>query len=250
MAMKTRRSIVHIDAAKCNGCGQCVTACAEGAIQLLEGKARLVKEQYCDGLGVCLGECPAGAITIEQRAAEEFHADATAEHLRAIGRDPAPASAQVRHHGSAHGGCPFAVAQTFTPAAAARATGQASSLGQWPVQLALVPPAAPYFQGAHLLVTADCVPFAYADYHGDLLAGKAVVIGCPKLDDAQAYVEKLTALLRASDLRSLTVAVMEVPCCRGLVNVVEQARAASGKEIPLAVVTISLRGKRLAPALA
>ena len=238
MATNAQRNIVHIDAEKCNGCGQCVTGCAEGAIQLVDGKARLVKEQYCDGLGACLGECPQGAITIAQREAEAFDPEATEEHLKRIGRQPLAA----RNHAPA--ACPSARAQAFAPAGSA-ATGQASALGQWPVQLMLVPTNAPCFQGADLLITADCVPFAYADYHADLLAGKAVVVGCPKLDDSGYYVEKLAALLRDSDVRSLTVAIMEVPCCRGMVRVAQQAVADSGKDLPLEVVTIGLRGERL-----
>jgi Pyruvate/2-oxoacid:ferredoxin oxidoreductase delta subunit len=253
MATIAQRNIVHIDAEKCNGCGQCVTGCAEGAIQLIDGKARLVKEQYCDGLGACLGECPQGAITIEQREAEAFDPAATEEHLKRIGRQPlaahnhAPAacpSAAAHSFAAGPAGCPSARAQAFAPTGSA-ATGQASALGQWPVQLMLVPTNAPYFQGADLLITADCVPFAYADYHADLLAGKAVVVGCPKLDDSGYYVEKLAALLRDSDVRSLTVAIMEVPCCRGMVRVAQQAVADSGKDLPLEVVTIGIRGERL-----
>ena len=249
MAAKTVRSIIHIDEEKCNGCGQCVTACAEGAIQLVDGVAKLVKEQYCDGLGACLGECPQGAITVAPRVAEEYDADATADRLRSLGRDPATAYAHAHDQASpggpgSHGsGCPGAAARSFAPAA--EVAGQASALRQWPVQLTLVPPTAPYFQGADLLLTADCVPYAYADYHSNLLAGKAVAIGCPKLDDPQSYLDKLTAILTQSDIRSLTVAIMEVPCCRGLVRVAQEALAASGKEIPLAVVTIGVRGEKL-----
>ena len=241
---KVSRSIVRIDEERCDGCGQCASACAEGAIQIVDGKARLVSERYCDGLGACIGECPQGAITIEQRPAEEFDEEATREHLRRMGRDPEGAHGHVEH---AHAGCPSAAAQTFAPAGRrAGQTGNASALGQWPVQLMLVPPDAPYFQGADLLVTADCVPFAYADYHAELLAGKAVVVGCPKLDDAQHYVHKLAQILSASDIRSLTVAIMEVPCCRGLVRIVEQAMEEAGKEAPLEIVTIGIRGEKKA----
>ncbi|UCC69792.1 MAG: 4Fe-4S binding protein [Armatimonadota bacterium] len=263
------RNVVHIDEEKCNGCGQCVTACAEGAIQLVDGKARLVSEIYCDGLGACIGECPQGAITVEQRDAEDYDVRATREHLRRIGRDPSAAHDPNAEHGHAHAGedlpcgCAGSAARAFTPAAqgvcpgsaprsvAAGAergrTGQPSALGQWPVQLALVAPNAPYFQGADLLVTADCVPYAYADYHADLLAGKAVVVGCPKLDTAEYYVGKLAAILSASDLKSISVAIMEVPCCRGLVRIVEQALAQSGKDLPFEVVTIGVRGEKQVP---
>jgi Pyruvate/2-oxoacid:ferredoxin oxidoreductase delta subunit len=238
MAAPVRRQIVLIDEEKCNGCGQCAAACAEGAIQVIEGKARLVKEEYCDGLGACLGECPQDAIRIEERIAGAFDPEATEAHLRRLGRGPAPA------HQHAPAGCPSAAAQSFAPAAAARPPGQASALAPWPVQLHLVPPAAPYFQGADLLVTADCVPFAYADYHADLLAGKAVVVGCPKLDDTASYLDKLTAIFSASDIRSITVAIMEVPCCRGLVQLVQRALAQSGKDLPVDVVTITVRGEK------
>jgi Pyruvate/2-oxoacid:ferredoxin oxidoreductase delta subunit len=241
MSAPVRRQIVVIDEEQCNGCGQCAAACAEGAIQVIEGKARLVKEEYCDGLGACLGECPQGAIRIEERVAGAFDQEATEEHLRRLGRSPAPA------HQHTPTGCPSAAVHTFAPAAAARPAGQASALAQWPVQLHLVPPAAPYFQGADLLVTADCVPFAYADYHADLLAGKTVVVGCPKFDDAGFYVDKLAAIFSASDIRSVTVAIMEVPCCRGLVQVVRRALAQSGKDLPVQVVTITIRGERQAP---
>jgi Fe-S-cluster-containing hydrogenase component 2 len=242
MALRTVRSIIHIDEEKCNGCGLCATACAEGAIQIVDGKARLVKEQYCDGLGACLGECPQGAIRIEQRVADGYDADATADHLRTLGRDPA--AAYAHEYGAAPASCPGAAVKSFAPAATAVAVAQASALRQWPVQLTLVPPVAPYFQGADLLLTADCVPYAYADYHSELLAGRAVVVGCPKLDNTQAHVEKLTAILTQSEIRSLTVAIMEVPCCQGLVRVAQEALAASGKDIPLAVVTIGIRGNR------
>jgi ferredoxin len=253
MSQGKLRNIIQIDAAKCNGCGQCALACAEGAIAIIDGKARLIREQYCDGLGACLGECPQGAITIEQRPAEEYNVAATREHLANIGRDPNEAydPSHPKAHGpgrpcpSVHSGCPGSMARAFAPAVkTAGTTGQPSALGQWPVQLMLVPPDAPYFQGVDLLITADCVPFAYADYHADLLAGKAVVVGCPKLDDAQFYIEKLAAILTASDIRSITVAIMEVPCCRGLSYIVEQALLKSGKRLPVETMVIGIRGEK------
>ena len=243
MAREALRTIIRIDEEKCNGCGQCVEACAEGAIQLVDGKARLVSESYCDGLGACIGECPQGAISFERRVAEEFDERAVEAHLRQTGRAPATP------HAHDHARCPGAAARQFQPAGhAGRSTGQASALGQWPVQLALVPPTAPYFQGADLLVTADCVPFAYADYHADLLSGKAVVVGCPKLDDAEFYVQKLGAILSASDIRSITVAIMEVPCCRGLERIVRRAVAQAGKHLPVEVVTIGIQGEKVGEA--
>ncbi len=263
------RTIIHIDEEKCDGCGQCANACAEGAIRIVDGKAKLVSEVYCDGLGACIGECPTGALWTEERESEEYDVEATREHLTRIGRDPSAAHDPNAEHAPSKEplpcGCPSTTSQAFEPAAArpacpgtaARAftaaaeqgrTGQPSALGQWPVQLTLVPPNAPYFQGADLLVTADCVPFAYADYHADLLAGKAVVVGCPKLDDTEFYADKLAAILAASDIRSLTVAIMEVPCCGGLVRVVERALEQSGKDIPVEIVTIGVRGEKKQPA--
>jgi Pyruvate/2-oxoacid:ferredoxin oxidoreductase delta subunit len=252
------RNIIHIDEEKCNGCGQCAIACAEGAIEIVDGKARLVSEVYCDGLGACIGECPTGALWIERREADEYDVQATREHLQRMGRDPNAAhdpEAEHDHLPAEAGqnlacGCPGTAARAFTRAAQRARTGQPSALGQWPVQLTLVPPDAPYFQGADLLVTADCVPFAYADYHADLLAGKAVVVGCPKLDDAQFYVKKLADILSASDIRSITVAIMEVPCCGGLVRIVEQALRDSGRNLPVELVTIGVRGEKKVPAAA
>ncbi len=271
MTAKTVRNVIHIDEEKCDGCGQCAIACAEGAIEIVDGKARLVSERYCDGLGACLGECPQGAITVEQREADDYDVAATRQHLQSIGRDPAAAHDPGAEHENPEDelpcGCPGSAAREFTPAAAqtacpgsaARAfapsagqgrAAQPSALGQWPVQLTLVPPDAPYFQGADLLVTADCVPYAYADYHADLLAGKAVVVACPKLDNAAAHLAKLAAILSASDIRSITVAIMEVPCCGGLVPLVTRALAESGKSIPLEVITIGVRGEKKTPVAA
>jgi NAD-dependent dihydropyrimidine dehydrogenase PreA subunit len=244
------RKIVRIDPDKCNGCGDCVPSCAEGAITIVNGKAVLAADNLCDGLGACLGECPMDAITIEEREAEEFDEAAVAQHLSAQGKplsahghapQPAPAA---HHHGG--GGCPGSRAMSFarpqesasTPAAASRQ----SQLGQWPVQLTLVPPTAPYFQGADLLITADCVPFAYANYHEDFLKGKSVVVGCPKLDDNNFYQQKLTELFSKSDVKSITVLKMEVPCCGGIAVAAQQALAACGKQIPFKIVTIGIQG--------
>jgi Fe-S-cluster-containing hydrogenase component 2 len=233
------RNIVQIDREKCNGCGLCVPACAEGAIGIVEGKAILFSDNLCDGLGACLGECPRDAITVIQRAADEFDEEAVARHL---GKTADEATAP----GTRHGGCPGSRAislpprQAATPSAAAK---QPSQLRQWPVQLHLAPVSAPYFQDADLLIAADCVPFAYADFHRDFLAGNAVLIGCPKLDDNRFYQEKLTELFRVANLRSITVLRMEVPCCGGIVMAARQALAASGRDIPFHEVTITIRGE-------
>jgi NAD-dependent dihydropyrimidine dehydrogenase PreA subunit len=236
------RKIVQIDQDKCNGCGLCVPSCAEGAIQIVDGKAQIAAENLCDGLGACLGDCPQDAITIIEREADVFDEAAVEKHLREK-LAPAPAA-----QAAAHSGCPGSRAMSFSPApanAAPSGAAQPSQLAQWPVQLMLVPPTAPYFKDAELLITADCVPFAYADYHRDFLAGKAVVVACPKLDDSRAYTEKLTELFRSSGIKGVTVLRMEVPCCGGIVAAARQALAASGKEIPLREVTISIRGEIL-----
>jgi NAD-dependent dihydropyrimidine dehydrogenase PreA subunit len=241
------RKIVRIDPDKCNGCGECVPSCAEGAITIINGKAVLAAENLCDGLGACLGECPLGAITVEEREADEFDEVAVEKHLATQGK-PAPSHvpqpAAQQHHA---GGCPGSRAMSFnrpqesTPAVS---TGsRQSQLAQWPVQLHLVSTAAPYFQGADLLITADCVPVAYAGYHEDFLKGKAVVMGCPKLDDNNFYTQKLTELFSKSDIKSITVLKMEVPCCGGIAVAARQALAASGKQIAYKEVTIGIQGQ-------
>jgi len=234
------RKIVHIDEEKCNGCGLCIPNCAEGAIKIIDGKAKLVSDKLCDGLGACLGHCPQGAITIIEREAEEF--DEQAVHA---------ATHRTQHHSVPHpfGGCPGSRMRMFEDTEEQNdegpEPGQKSQLRQWPVQLMLVPVNAPYFKNADLLITADCVPFAYADYHADLLKGKKVVVGCPKLDDIHYYSEKLTEIIKNNDLKSITVAYMEVPCCMGIVMAAERAIAASGKDIPLNKVQISIDGHKI-----
>ncbi len=192
------RKIVEIAAAKCNGCGLCVNACAEGAIQLVDGKARLVQDDYCDGLGACLGECPQGAITITEREAATFDAQAVAVHLTSHDRE-APARTPVMPHA----GCPGAAMRQFN--AEAPASRVPGALRQWPVQLHLVSPTAPYFRDADLLLAADCAAFACGDFHARFLAGHALAIACPKLDDPTGYVEKLAAMISEGGLRSLTI---------------------------------------------
>jgi NAD-dependent dihydropyrimidine dehydrogenase PreA subunit len=239
------RKIVNIDQDKCDGCGLCVPSCAEGAIRIVDGKAQISADNLCDGLGACLGDCPRDAISIVEREADAFDEEAVEKHLHA--KPAAPAPPKPAPH---HGGCPGSRMASFAPPpspAATTAGPQPSQLAQWPVQLHLVPVQAPYFQGADLLIAADCVPFAYPEFHRDLLAGKAVVIGCPKLDDNGAYKEKLTELFRVSGIKSVTVARMEVPCCGGIAMAAQQALAASGKEIPFRIVTVSIRGELLEP---
>ncbi len=240
--MKTLRKIIKIDEEKCTGCGECVIACAEGAIQIVDGKARLVSETYCDGLGACLGECPEGAISIEEREAEEFDEEATEAYIK-----------QLEEEKSLPQTCPGAAAMQIerqaTPTAAVPSEATPSELTNWPVQLMLVSPNAPYFQDSDLLLVADCVPFALADLHTKFLRGRPLVIGCPKLDDASYYVEKMTEILKQSSVNSLTVVQMEVPCCSGLNYIASKAVATSGKDIPVNDVTISVQGEVMADAL-
>jgi Pyruvate/2-oxoacid:ferredoxin oxidoreductase delta subunit len=246
------RKIVNIDEDKCNGCGLCVPNCAEGAIQIIDGKAKLIAENLCDGLGACLGECPQGAITIVEREADEFDEAAVHAHLNKKEEH----SCNHQHgHGHHHhgGGCPGSRAMEINRQNNVAKTAAVSSgdievkikpqLSQWPVQLMLVPERAPYFENADLLITADCVPFAYPNYHLDLLKGKKVVVGCPKLDDIGYYVEKLTGIIKNNSINSITVAFMEVPCCSGIVRAAETALQMSGKNIPLKKVKISINGE-------
>ncbi len=237
MTTRTLRKIVRIDEEKCNGCGACVPACAEGAIQIVDGKAKLISEQYCDGLGACLGECPQGAIIIEERAAEDFDEEAVKLHLEA----------KTHTEEELPCGCPSATVVQFerqeaTGVLPRETVDQQSMLSQWPVQLTLVPPSAPFLQGADLVLAADCVPFAYAGFHHDFLRGHALLVACPKLDDFQAHQRKLTEILRHSQVKSLTVVHMEVPCCFGLVHMAKQAIHLSDKDIPFKEVTVGVRG--------
>jgi len=254
MTTKVMRKIVKIDEEKCNGCGACVPACAEGALQIIDGKAKLISEIYCDGLGACLGECPQDAIKIEEREAEDFDEAAVEHHLHRMQHAeeklpcgcPSTTVTQFEQ-GSGFSGCPSANVARFTRpegsgVATAEAGRQESLLGHWPVQLTLVPPTAPFLRGADVVLAADCVPFAYPEFHRDYLKDHALLVACPKLDDYQAHLRKLIEILRQSELKSLSVVHMEVPCCSGLVQMARQAIAASGRDIPLSEVTVGIRG--------
>ena len=285
----SKRKIVQIDEDKCNGCGLCIPNCHEGALQMIDNKARLVSDLFCDGLGNCLGHCPEGAITIVEREAEPYDEKKTMEdNIVPKGTNTIKAHLEhLRDHGTKKYleealeylkekeiknpmevlrnqkflvprknkfleenkmetpcGCPGAalreVNQENNPE---NNTEQSSALRQWPVQLNLLPPQAPFFENSHLLVCADCVPFANPNFHSKLLNGKSLVIGCPKLDDVGAYQEKLTEIFKNNKIKSITTAIMEVPCCYGLQAAVEEAVKASGKEIPVIKETIGINGE-------
>jgi len=230
-----KRKIIEIDREKCNGCGQCVVACHEGAIQMVDGKAKLVSDIYCDGLGDCIGECPVDAIKIIEREAGAFDEVAVSKKMQTQqGSSAAPS------------GCPGMQSFSFNndvPSTAIQpVTGGVSALTQWPVQLHLVPIQAPFWQNSDLLIAADCVAIAYPDLHAKLLKGRSVAMACPKLDDTSTYVGKLTAIFKQNDIKSITVARMTVPCCSKISVIVDAALTASGKEIPCKTITINLDG--------
>jgi NAD-dependent dihydropyrimidine dehydrogenase PreA subunit len=259
-----KRKIVHIDPDKCNGCGLCVPNCAEGAIQIVDGKARLLAENLCDGLGACLGECPEGAITIEERNADAFDEKVVEKHLKSIGREPVPAhgGGQGHHHDGHHGhghpekhhghghhaggfACPSSRAMSHDrpPAAAAPAGEVRSELGHWPVKLQLVPPTAPFFRGKELVVAADCGAVAFGDFHRRFLKDAAVVIQCPKFGEQDFVIPKLAGIMAEGGITGVTVVRMEVPCCGGLSWAVQKALQQSGKAgLPLREVVVGVRG--------
>jgi len=241
-----KRKIIKIDENKCNGCGLCVDACHEGALQIIDGKAKLISESYCDGLGNCLPVCPQNAIIIEERLAEAYDEE-TVKKMMAEKE-----IAKLHQQEPIHFGCPGsrlrAIKRESNPTETVLNNQSQSSAGkpesqlrQWPVQIQLVPPNAPYFKNAHLLVAADCTAYAYANIHQDFMRNKITIIGCPKLDDVN-YASKFTQILNYNDIKSITILRMEVPCCGGIVYAVQQALMNSGKMIPWRVVTISTEG--------
>lgn len=237
------RKIIKIDESKCNGCGLCAEACHEGAIGMVDGKAKLLRDDYCDGLGDCLPVCPTDAITFEEREAAEYDRAAVEANMAAAGKAPAGGCPGSAARAILHSGCPGSSAKNIAPATddSGSMPGIPSHLSQWPVQIKLAPLNAPYFDGADLLIAADCSAFAYGDFHRDFIRDRIVLIGCPKLDSVD-YSEKLTAILQANDIRSVTVTRMEVPCCGGIQFAAESAVAASGKDIPIDVITIGIDG--------
>lgn len=239
------RKIIKIDEDLCNGCGLCAQACHEGAIALVDGRAKLIRDDYCDGLGNCLPVCPTGAISFEEREAAEYNEELVKQHQQSSGQAPAPV-----HHGGCPGSRAMAMNKPTRPAvtrpamAREESVREESELRQWPVQIQLVPVNAPYFENANLLVAADCSAFAYAGFHKDFIRNHITLIGCPKLDHVD-YAEKLTAILKHNNIRSIKVVRMEVPCCGGIEHAVKQALIASGKMIPWQVSVISVNGELL-----
>jgi ferredoxin len=276
--MGSKRKIIRVDEEKCTGCAECIPNCPEGALQVIDGKARLVSDLFCDGLGACVGHCPTGAMTVEERVAEPYDEaqvmenivkagpNTIAAHLKHLKDHSAcdyynEALAYLKQHnipspekseaGSQEPklacGCPGSAVRGLTPSSTRSLDpsipSRPSALRNWPIQLTLIPPSAPYLKGADLLIAADCVGSSHPNFHEDLVAGRVLIIACPKLDDADAYREKLTAIFSHNSPKSVLVAHMTVPCCFGLVQLVKQAIANSGKTIPYAEVTIDVDGK-------
>lgn len=244
--MKIKRKIIQIDDEKCNGCGLCAPSCAEGAIQIADGKAKLISEKFCDGLGACLGECPQDALHVIEREAEDFDENAVEEHLHKKSQAKGPETLNMPC------GCPSANIQSFAPARSCQEANQPvshadapSALSHWPVQIRLVPPTAPFLKGADLLVAADCTPIAYANFHRDFLNGKVVMVGCPKFDEVQAYVQKFADIFTTAGIKSVEVITMEVPCCQGLPVIVKKGMELAGQKVPMTQVIISTRGEVL-----
>ena len=240
-----KRRIIEIDEENCTGCGACVTKCAEGALQIVNGKAKVVNEVFCDGLGACIGECPEGALTIVEREAPGFDEDAVKRHISEDEREladmreepaecgcPGHAPVALKVHGRSHAGM-IAPGKAELP----------PELINWPVQWKLVQPSMTFFKEQEVLIAADCVPFAMRDFHGKYLAGRPVIIGCPKLDEQKAYLDKLTDIVKGSGLKAIQIVHMEVPCCFGLEKLVEEAVLRSGRKVPVKVSVVGIKGE-------
>ncbi|MGA6924569.1 MAG: 4Fe-4S dicluster domain-containing protein [Desulfosarcina sp.] len=242
--MKVTRKIIQIDDERCDGCGNCVISCAEGALKIIDGKAKVISDNLCDGLGACIGECPQDALKIIEREADEFDEEAVEEHLEG--------QKEAENKAAMPCGCPSSQIQRFAPAAGCQAANQpktfeksASALSHWPVQIQLIPPTAPFLKGADLLVVADCVPVAFPSLHQDFMAGKAVMVGCPKFDNVQSYIDKFADIFRTAGVKSVTTVIMEVPCCSGLPTIVKKGMQKAAVVVPSKQVTISTRGEIL-----
>jgi Fe-S-cluster-containing hydrogenase component 2 len=243
--MKVLRKIIEIDDELCDGCGQCIPSCAEGALEIVDGKARIVADRLCDGLGACMGECPTGALKIVERETDEFDEEAVEEHLAEKEKQAHKEEAIMTR------GCPSAAIQTHVPSESARTAHIPAAVGpeseslltHWPVQIRLIPAKAPFLKQADLLVLADCVAVAFSTLHKDFIKGKVVMMGCPKFDEVQEYLAKFTEIFRTAGIKSITTVFMEVPCCAGLPGIVKKALKASGQKIPMNEIVISTRGK-------
>ena len=246
--MKIMRKIIEIDEDLCDGCGQCVPDCAEGALEIVAGKAKMIAEKYCDGLGACLGGCPTGALRIIEREADDFDEEAVEELLRGK-EEEKPAAPTTMDCGCASTHIQSFQAATTCQAAnepvqiGDQATSSGSALSHWPVQIRLVPPTAPFLKNADLLVAADCVPVAYPHFHSELLAGKTVMMGCPKFDDAEAYIQKFAETFATSSINSITMAIMEVPCCSQMRHIIKEALNRANKDIKTEEVIVSAKGE-------
>ena len=232
-----KRKIIRIDEEKCTGCGLCVPSCAEGALQIINGKAKVVSDKFCDGLGACLGKCPTGALTIEEREAEEFDEETAKAHVKMTRQNEFE--------------CPSAEVKTFLSNTQEKEQIQEntprikSKLSHWPIQLSLIPPNAPFIKDADLIIAADCVGFSYPNFHADFLEGRKLIIGCPKLDDAAFYQKKLEIMFKELQPKSIAVVNMEVPCCNGLYRIVQQALTSANLNVPLKQEIITIKGEQL-----
>lgn len=241
--MKIMRKIIEIDEELCDGCGLCVPDCAEGSLVIVDGKAKMISDELCDGLGACLGSCPTGALKIIEREAEDFDEEAVEQYLAKQKQKKQPSPPQAS-------GCPSAQLKTFAPQTPCQtanipvmaAGGGTSSLTHWPVQIRLVPPTAPFLQGADLLVAADCTAVSAPNFQLDFLTGKVVMMGCPKFDDAKSYIERFSEIIATCNLKSLTILIMEVPCCSSMIGIIKQAMERAGKSVPVEQITIATQG--------
>jgi NAD-dependent dihydropyrimidine dehydrogenase PreA subunit len=249
--MKTTRKIIEIDEELCDGCGQCVPDCAEGSLQIVNGKAKLVEDKLCDGLGACLGACPQGALKIIEREADEFDEEAVEEYLESLKKEESQAAVKQAAP-PVGGGCPSAQLRSFAPQSPCQSanipTAQAnaaSALTHWPIQIRLIPPTAPFLKNADVLIAADCTAVAVPGFQEKYLQDKVVMMGCPKFDDAESYIEKFAQIVNTAELNSITILIVEVPCCSAMNIIVDKAFTKAGKRVPVEQITVSTRGEEL-----